>query len=580
MERKTKIVATVGEARGGKNDIIFDPSEKPVTGHVRHDELLSWLIEAGANVIRINMSFAHKSDPYGANEGKYLTWLDANKEGVAKGIAVIGDLPGPKIRLGGVSSKTLTEGDEYFFNFGDAPPVQQTPFAEVLVNRKPFSEAVRDINGQATIDDYIRSNNDIALSLDDGNVKLQALGVANSVVRCRVTKGGELSTGKGLTIKGADLSVEAFQSADRKALDFLLTHGGGVLAFVCVSFAQTVDDILDVKEYIQHHSAMNELSINELPGVIAKIETTKGYDNIKEILDVADGIMVARGDLGEQTSPQAVPSLQKELIALCNARGKPVITATQMLDSMEDHPEPRRSEAADVFNAILDGTDAVMTSGETSRGRYPSQTICIMAEIALAAERYYFEPAHRRPFRTIRRRSIDINEENTKRLRQKAGSFTVKAENTTLSEEQRKRAQWCSRLYGAKGNRSDEQPTTDRISEAACTWSESGDFTVIVAPTTSGRTPRMISRFRPRALIIGVAHYRRAYRQLLLSFGVQPVYIGSGQRSVEDILEESLEQARNAGHVATGDQIVATSGTPLHQPGTTNLLQLIRVPKS
>ena len=267
------------------------------------------------------------------------------------------------------------EGAEVYLNFGSESSYDHACKADVNVNGQPFSNQVSQINNSKGVEDYFSTENAI-LNIGDGKISLKTLGVNKGIVRCIVMQGGTVDEGKGLTIKGASLKVKAFQEQDKKALDFLLDHGGEVLAYIAVSFVQDEHDIRIVKKHIyQYFSKKGFPKDYQGPGVIAKIETRSGWDNIDDILDVADGIMVARGDLGEQLPPEEIPNIQKELIQKCNIRGKPVITATQMMDSMEVNPEPTRAEATDVFNAILDGTDAVMLSGETSKGKFPIESI-------------------------------------------------------------------------------------------------------------------------------------------------------------------------------------------------------------
>jgi pyruvate kinase len=405
-------------------------------------------------------------------------------------------------------------------------------------------------------------------------------------------------------VKHAALDVCAFEEADQKALDILLQNGGDLLAYVAVSFAQNQHDILVVKNYIENHKVIQkylqeENKINKLasarlmsPGVIAKIETRTAVENINEILDVADGLMVARGDLGEQIPAEEVPEIQKYLIRLCNARGKVVITATQMLDSMEKKPVPTRAEATDVFNAILDGTDAVMLSGETSIGTHPIRAIQTMNRIAERAEHYYFMPGHRRPFEQVVSDSASLVDVVTERLDD--GERRAREASRCPPPEARPYHVWLADFYGEKAARSEKQHTTDRICEAACRLSEALRYArgekpsdarqsaeqmpkPMVVPTTSGRTALMISRFRPKGCIIGCAHFERTYRKLLLSFGVQPLRIGTRHKRSQEIIRQSLREAIRQQLLRKADEIVATSGTPLHVPGTTNLIQLLLV---
>lgn len=613
MSRRTKIVATVGPQRTEADENRTDELRPFVEGAIPHGQLLARFIGAGADLIRLNMSFASFQDEYGFNESKYLAWLDEHKRDEADQVAVLGDLPGPKIRLGTVvlgDRELLKHGEDFFLSFGGQPV--EEPGASVLVNDVPFDEAVRGVNGAQNFSEYVKGSKDpVLLSIGDGRVELHAIETTRGagVVRCQITsdlaRASDVARGKGLTIRHASVDVSAFQQADQQALNFLLERGGELLAFVAVSFAQSRDDILVVKHHIENHKVIQsylqgQRQINSLanarvvsPGVIAKIETRKGWDNIDEILDVADGVMVARGDLGEQIPVEEVPEVQKDLIRLCNARGKVVITATQMLDSMEKKPVPTRAEATDVFNAILDGTDAVMLSGETALGSHPIRSIRTMVQIAERAERYYFIPTHRRPFEQIVSASASLIEEITKRLAKMEEAAADLAKRPPA--EARAYYSWVAGLYREKRLRSEKQPTTDLICEAACLLSEahreergagpaapqsaSWIPKPIVVPTTSGRTASMISRLRPLGCIIGAAHYERTYRKLLLGFGIRPVRIGARQTDSQQTIRDAAREAISADLLKEGDEFVTTAGTPLYVPGTTNLIQLLEVPK-
>ncbi|OGU61359.1 MAG: hypothetical protein A2V66_15835 [Ignavibacteria bacterium RBG_13_36_8] len=613
MKRRTKIVATIGPQRTENDSDKTEELGQFVNRVIPHGQLLEKFIDAGVDVIRLNMSFASKQDPYGYNEEQYLKWLNQYKNTKAKRIAVLGDLPGPKIRLGKVSlsgKEIMRKGESLFLSFGDAPPT--TPGAMVLINEKPFNKAIKGINGQTDISAYVTKNSDrpISLSIGDGKVELKIVSAkSDGIVECKILNDfiniKDISEGKGLTIKKATLEVAAFQEADKKALDFLLQKGRGILAYVAVSFAQNKHDILEVKNCIENHKVIQgyfrKPNIHKSasarvisPGVIAKIETRKAWDNIDEILDVADGIMVARGDLGEQVPPEEVPEIQKDLIRLCNARGKVVITATQMLDSMEKKPFPTRAEAADVFNAIIDGTDAVMLSGETSVGSYPIRAIKTMSSIAECAERYYFQPNHRRDYEQIVTESSYQVEKVTKRLDAEERKARKNAGRPPASAQPY--YEWVADFYLEKVARSEKQYVTDRICEAACRLSEAHRYvrrkkfsadqeTVnlvsksIVIPTTSGRTVFMISRFKPKGCIIGAAHFERTYRKLIFSFGVLPLLIGGNYERSQDVIRDCLKKAVEEGILKIGDEVITTSGTPLFTPGTTNMIQLLLVTK-
>ena len=614
MHRRTKIVATVGPQRR-ENEINSTDELGPfLDGVVPHAQLLEKFIDAGVDIIRLNMSFASQQEPYGANEEAYLCWLNKHCKGKARNIAVIGDLPGPKIRLGRVfleEDQPLKKSDIVNLSFGNEEPV--APGAMVQVNDRPFNDAIDNVEGEPDFSSYVnklcKRGQHIDLSIGDGKVELRVESdCGENVVQCKVVSDGvileDFQPKKGLTIKHATLVVSAFRDADQRALDFLLKHSGDMLAYVAVSFAQNKIDIIEVQHYMETHEIIEKKLAEQrrinpkttarivCPGIIAKIETRIAWNNIHEILDVADGVMVARGDLGEQIPAEEVPEIQKDLIQMCKSRGKVVITATQMLDSMEKKQTPTRAEATDVFNAILDGTDAVMLSGETSKGCHPIKAIETMDRIAVHAEQYYYMPSHRVPIELVLAESANIVKDVTSRLVRE--EIQTRKSSQVGPEQARAFYRWLADLYSEKIERSVKQRTTDRICAATCRLSEApkhvrGESSLqgydleewvpklIVVPTTTGRTVFMIARFRPQACIIGAAHYERTYRKLLLSFGVCPVWIGAKHSDSEQIIHESFKVAIAAGLLKPGDDIISTSGTPLYVPGTTNMIQLLKV---
>jgi pyruvate kinase len=676
---KTKIVATVGEKRGGLKkpkdgkeylDLLHDAQERPVKNEVEYGELLTWLIREGADVIRLNMSFAsQEGKAYGADAKEVLTWLANNRTGLAKWIVVLGDLPGPKIRLGLENEISLEEGDKFLLDFVNKERLSQIPGhnkANVLINDQPFCDPSSEatVNGEKDIDVFIENkqkrNEKVVFFIGDGQVQLEAKSAGSperGMVECKVLKGGTIKGKPGFTIKKADIRVKPFLDKDREALDFLLEHGEGVVAYIGVSFVNTPNDVINVKRHIEERllakfvkeypfdmyikqveeeqgtEVLNKEDLWEkymkerkrqarrfAPHVIAKFETREACkeaerederDCIDKILDVADGAMVARGDLGLQLDPQEVPAIQKRIIRKCNLRGKPVITATQMLDSMENNIEPTRAEASDVFNAIQDGTDAVMLSGETSKGKYPPQAVRMMSQIAEEAEQFYMKrfsgKAYERRLQTFMDESDELSKETTKwlaRLRDTAARQSADAEvKPRISPEEIEEKKWKKQWYAEKRMRIAKQKITDRISESACLLSEArdesgednalerngegasraGDYKAIVAPTTSGRTARMIARFRPNVPIIGVAHDEINARKMVLSYGVYPLYIGEGQKSVEDVFDDACREAIKTPYsllnpefqlLKVGDVVISTSGTPLLEIGTTNLIQI------
>jgi pyruvate kinase len=597
---KTKIVATVGQERNlpGKEDEIFDPDGNPVKGVLKHGELLSWLIHKGVDVIRINMSFASEQEMsseqiYGADARKILQWVLANRDGLAKNVAVLGDLPGPKMRLNINAPVAVERGDPFLLNFVEEQPRGEQE-ATVLVNDQPFN-SIATVNGFPDIDAYVnqsvRRGEEVVFSIGDGKVLLRANTdqSGTGIIKCEVIKRGPILYRKGITIRRADITVPPFLEQDQKALRFLLEEGPNAVSYIAVSFVNSAEDILKIKYQIEKQlTALYGANARRYsPGVVAKIETRLAWKNLDDILDVSDCVMVARGDLGLQLNPQEVPAIQKEIIRRCNLRGKPVITATQMLDSMETSLEPTRAEANDVFNAIQDGSDAVMLSGETSIGKYPAQAVEMMAQIAEQAEKFYAEKRSGRAYKVGLQDTLRDSEESsattTRRLGESKTQWAVEAAASNIPDAEREEYLWRGQLYDQKVKRSQKQTTTDSISESTCLLSAEKDYSGILAPTTSGRTARMIARFRPQVPVIGVAHDESNARKLILSFGVYPLSIGEGQPNVEEVFKAACNEAVKPGYVPwrpefrllkKNDQVVATSGTPLMEIGTTNLIQI------
>ena len=614
MTRRTKIVATVGPQRtdhdsNKTNELgLFDDQ-----GLIPHGSIMQQFIEAGVDIIRLNMSFAPYEKPYADTQRKYLEWLSEHERDIADEVAVLGDLPGPKIRLGEVDIQNqaiMKKGDDFYLGFGETRP--PNPGAMVCINDQPFNQAVKSINNLPDFAAYVNELAESAqLIIGDGKVELHTEEVlADDIVRCSIisdlVEASDIPIGKGLTIRNANLDLPAFGEADQQALDFLLENGGNMLAFVAVSFVQNQRDVLAVKHYIEKHQAIEKIlqqqeksSRNHLrrvlaPGIIAKIETQTAWENIDEILDVTDGIMIARGDLGVHIQTEEVPRVQKELIHKCNTRGKVVITATQMLDSMEKRPTPTRAEANDVFNAMMDGTDAVMLSGETSIGAHPIKSIKTMAAIAESAERYYYHPKHRHHFEQVISESALLIGENACRFKEKE----LKARDAAKDAlpEMQPFFTWMADIYRAKIKRSEMQWTTDQICKAACELSEvrkefrdkqqaselsvtTSEAKPVIIPTTSGRTVFMISRFRPLGDIIGATHYEKVYRKLLLSFGVRPIRIGAEPRDSQQTILDSIERAIDKGLLKEGMEVVAAAGTRTLRPGTTNMIQIFAARK-
>lgn len=465
----TKIVCTIGPA-------------------TRDPKTLAQLIGAGMDIARLN--FSH-GDP--AFHAENIQRIRDAAAAAGKPVAILGDLQGPKLRMGvmqegGVplaAGETLLLTTEHITGGPGRVPVQYESLPEVV-------------------------DPDDRILIDDGLLELVVTAVQGQEISTRVVVGGTLNSNKGLNLPRAALSIPAITDKDRENLAFGIEHG---IDWVALSFVRTADEVWELKNSIR------ELSIfgRQTP-VIAKIEKPEAIANIDEIISAADGIMVARGDLGIEMSPEDVPILQKMIIAKCRAAGKPVITATQMLDSMIRNPRPTRAEASDVANAILDGSDAIMLSGETASGRYPLEVVQTMVRIAQVAE------AH------------DLG---TRRQLPELHGKTFAAAVAHASVE-----------------------TAIDLKAAA-----------IVTPTVSGQTARIISRFRPPCPIIAVTPSPFTQRELMLFWGVYPL-LSQRATTTDAVINDAVEAAHQAGYVGEGDVMVVTGGTVVGGGGTTNLMKV------
>jgi pyruvate kinase len=415
-------------------------------------------------------------------------------------LAILQDLSGPKVRLGefGAPSITLKRGQEIGFSAdGESgrrtdSPVLPLPVPELLAALKPNHK----------------------LLLDDGKITLRVTrcegepGTPERIVWARSLTGGELKPRKGVTAPGVALDVPAVTEKDRDDLRFGLALGVDWVAASYVRCAADLEPLFDI---------MAETG-RRVP-LIAKIEKQEAVRNLDSIMSVVDGIMVARGDLGVEMPFDEVPIVQKRIIARCNRIGKPVITATQMLESMIQNSRPTRAEAADVANAILDGTDAVMLSGETAVGQYPVEAARTMARIALRAEQAFFQQAE------------------------------------------------YDRLFDPPNN------VTEVVARATAGIACELNAAAILCATTSGGTARMVAKYRPNVRIVGVTPHEASYRQLALIWGVAPVLIGP-MTDTDTMMQATIEAAQQKRFVKPGDRVVLTAGVPVNNPGTTNLIKV------
>ncbi|MHB8644005.1 MAG: pyruvate kinase [Gaiellaceae bacterium] len=466
--RRTKIVATIG------------PATESLAA-------LRALVDAGVDGTRLNFSHGTHAD-----HAKRAETIRAVQSDVGRPLSIIADLQGPKLRIGELPSPVqLVKGTELTLIGGE----------HAVDGELPVSPAV--------IADVLQPGHNVLI--DDGLIRLKVEEVTNGRARCSVVVGGLVSAHKGVNLPGVPLPIPSLTRKDIEDLEFALALG---VDFIALSFVRSSADVRDLRKLIDEAGSTAQ--------VIAKIEKREAIDSLDAILVLTDAVMVARGDLGVEIGPAAVPLLQKSIILKALERGKPVITATQMLESMVHHAEPTRAEASDVANAILDGTSAIMLSGETAIGEYPIEAVRLMDAIARE-----IEPA------------MGYRHE----LPEKA----------------------------------DQPSVGNAMSNAACDLAEALDAEAILVPTFSGRTASMVARLRPRRPVIGLSHHQHALQQMALEWGVTPLTIEQAG-NVESLWSASLEAAKQAGVVRSGDLVVITAGTAVNIPGSTNVIKVDKVP--
>ena len=472
---KTKIVCTLGPATAGV-------------------ETLKQLIEAGMDVVRLNFSHGTHEDHCRSIESVRAA---AKETGAC--LAILQDLQGPKIRVGELAG----------------------PFVELVAGRE-VTITTDDIAGTAErIPTSFKNlpadvSPDEMILLDDGKLRLRVLEVKGNDVRCVVTTGGRLSPHKGINLPGVPVSAPSFTEKDLRDLDLGIAQG---VDFVALSFVRKAEDIRLLRQEIAAR-----VKDGAAPMIIAKIEKPQAISDIDNIIDEADGIMVARGDLGVELPPEDVPLLQKMIIKKCNNAGKPVIVATQMLESMINSPTPTRAETSDVANAVLDGCDAVMLSGETSVGKYPVDAVQIMNRIILKVE----------------------------------------------SDQHGLQRVLAHPLVSVEGRH-------DALGRAACILAEQMDAAAIVTVTHSGQTARVLSSYRPDPAIFAITMSPLVLRQLNLAWGVRGIEISDLDVNSDKALEQVQARLLKAGAAKTGEYVVLLAGQPLFARGSTNFIKVERV---
>lgn len=469
--RKTKIVCTIGPA-----------SES--------EEMLEKLMKAGMNVARLN--FSH------GDHDEHKTRIDRIRKiskKLGQTVAILLDTKGPEIRTHNMQNGAIE------LEKGSEVTVSMT---EVEGTKDKFSVTYDHLINDVDKGSYIL--------LDDGLIELQVKDIDHDKgeVLCDVLNTGELKNKKGVNLPGVKVSLPGITDKDADDIRFGIREG---IDFIAASFVRRPSDVLDIRKLLEEENNTNI-------SIIPKIENQEGIDNIKEILEVSDGLMVARGDMGVEIPSESVPMVQKDLIRQCNKLGKPVITATQMLDSMQRNPRATRAEASDVANAIYDGTDAVMLSGETAAGQYPIEAVKTMRNIAVSAE---------------------------------------------AAQDYKKLLNDRTKLV--------ETSLVNAIGVSVAHTALNLNVEAIVAATESGSTARTISKYRPKSDIIAVTPSVETARQCALVWGIHPV-IKEGRKTTDELLNNAVATAVETERVKNGDLIIITAGVPTGEQGTTNMMKL------
>lgn len=472
---RVKIVCTIGPA-------CDDPN------------ILEQLIDSGMNVARLNMS--HGSHQYHAQNIARIRELSQKRN---KPVAILGDLQGPKLRVGKMQEGgvPLKAGEELILS---AEESLGKPGRVPLQNKE--------------IPGMVRPGERILL--DDGLLELEVTGTTETEIITRVIVGGTLFDNKGMNLPHSKLDIPSLTPKDIADVEFLLQQQ---VDWIALSFVRQAQDVEELRRMIRGKAGFGRTT-----PIISKIEKPDAVQNIREIIDASDGIMVARGDLGIETSPEAVPMVQKMIINYCNETDVPVITATQMLDSMIRNPRPTRAEASDVANAVLDGSDAIMLSGETASGSYPVRAVQTMVKIAEEAER--------------------------------VRALTPQAKPQAPTTR-------AATIAGA-------------VSRATVSTAQEVNAAAIIAPTVSGSTAKKLARYRPNVPIIAVTPSPVVHRQLALYWGVYTI-LGRRMNTTDEVVEDAVRLAHRAGYVDQGDIVLVTGGVVGGIPGATNLMTVRKI---
>jgi len=467
--RRTKIVCTIG----------------PASSSAR---VLREMVERGMDVARLN--FSHGTREEHREVIRTIRQISREK---GKEVGILQDLAGPKIRVGNIrgGAANLRPNSEF-----------------VLTNRQVLGDEREVSVSLPDLPSLVREGDTILLS--DGALELKVLSRDAHDIRCRVVVGGPLGAHKGINLPATTLSIPALTEKDKEDMQFGI---GEEVDFMALSFVRDASDIQEAREILERMGS-------DIP-LIAKIEKHEALDHLDEIVAAADGIMVARGDLGVEISLEDIPMLQKNIIGKANLAGKPVITATQMLGSMVENPRPTRAEVTDVANALLDGTDAVMLSEETAMGKFPTEAVAMMAKIAVRTER---------------------------------------------------KSWWAYKKESPASGRKIRGDISDAISHATRSVALDISARAIITCTTSGSTARQVSKYRPPVPILAISPHLKTVRRLSLSWGVVAL-LSAAYFDTDDMIDKAIERAVQSGMVNRGDTVVITAGIRVGVPGSTNMLK-------
>lgn len=462
--RRTKIICTIGPASETR-------------------EKIQQLLAAGMNVARLNFSHGTHAD-----HGLRITLLREEALKAGKYLAILLDTKGPEIRTAMVPENGVALANGAVFSLDTDLTLGSADRVGIT-----YKDLWRDVSPGTHI------------LIDDGQIDLEVTSVRQEAIETIVRNGGLLKSQKGVNVPGVSIQLPGLSEKDAEDIRFGISRG---IDYIAASFTRKASDILEVRRIVEEMGASVE--------IIAKIESKEGIDNLDSILEVADGVMVARGDLGVEVPVEEVPVYQKEMIRKCNLLGKPVIVATQMLDSMIRQPRPTRAEASDIANAIVDGADAIMLSGETAAGMFPVEAVSVMDRIAGHTEETLLE--------------------------------TKKTPHPYLN-------------------------VAESISYASCKIAEDLNASAILTPTQSGLTARMISKYRPKSLIVAATPYPEVARKLALVWGIEPMVVPESS-GTDQMLSVAVTSALDRNYVQTGNIVVITAGVPVGKVGTTNLIKV------